>query len=465
MNPDRIFYVLAIVVVTSPAALVAALSLPALFSRPLSERAINRLTYVSTVLGLLAALCVLGLMLAVGTRHVPIELGNWVVIPEQHFEFHLEFVFDRLSVPFVILSFLLCGTVSAFASRYLHREPGFGRFCVCYSLFLLGMIVSSVAGTIEVLFLGWELVGLSSALLVAYFHERPAPPRNGLRIWSIYRLADAAFLIAAVALHHLRGTGDFDQLIGSTMSWPEGTTVLTSGQALAVGLLLLVAAGGKSALVPFSGWLPRAMEGPTPSSAVFYGALSVHLGAFLLLRISPLLAASAVLSTTVAVVGLITALYATLVARVQTDIKSALAFASMTQVGIIVVEIGLGLRYLALVHIIGHACLRTLQLLRAPTLLHDYHALENAIGDHWQPSLSSTPSRPAGRGEIWWYRFALERGFLDGLLDVFVIEPFEQVFQWCDAAERRWTDWLSHGRSRESDDVELHSEIIEELRL
>jgi NAD(P)H-quinone oxidoreductase subunit 5 len=156
MNPEHIFHVLAIIVVASPAALVAALSLPALFSRPLSERAVNRLTYVSTVLGLLAALCVLGLMLAVGTRHVPIELGNWVVIPEQHFKFHLEFVFDRLSVPFVILTFLLCGTVSAFASRYLHREPGFGRFYVCYSLFLLGMIVSSVAGTIEVLFLGWE---------------------------------------------------------------------------------------------------------------------------------------------------------------------------------------------------------------------------------------------------------------------------------------------------------------------
>ena len=106
---------------------------------------------------------------------MPIELGNWVVIPQQHFHFHLKFVFDRLSVPFVILSFLLCGTIGAFTSRYLHREPGYGRFFVCYSLFALGMIVTSLAGTIEVLFLGWELVGLSSALLVAFFHDRAAP--------------------------------------------------------------------------------------------------------------------------------------------------------------------------------------------------------------------------------------------------------------------------------------------------
>ena len=136
-----------------------------------------------------------------------------------------------------------------------------------------------------------------------------------------------------------------------------------------VGLLLLVAAAGKSALVPFCGWLPRAMEGPTPSSAIFYGALSVHLGAFLLLRVSPILELSLPLSIAVGVLGLTSAIFGALFARVQTDIKSALAFASLTQVGIIVAEIGCGLRYIALIHIIGHACLRTLQLLRAPTLL------------------------------------------------------------------------------------------------
>src|SRR5262249_48606054 len=159
--------------------------------------------------------------------------------------------------------------------------------------------------------------------------------------WVNYRVSDAALLLAAVAMHHLRGQGDFDQLLGSD-PWPEARTALTAHQALIVGLLVLTATAGKSALVPFSGWLPRAMEGPTPSSAVFYGALSVHLGAFLLLRVSPLLDCSVLLACTVVALGLIMALVAYLSGSVQTDIKSALAYASLTQVGIIVAEIGLG---------------------------------------------------------------------------------------------------------------------------
>ena len=103
----------------------------------------------------------------------------------------------------------------------MHREPGFHRFFICYALFLLGMVVTSLAGTIETLFTGWEFVGLSSALLVAFFLERPAPVRNGLYVWTVYRVSDAALLIATVVMHHLTGEGDFDQLLG-TGSWPGG---------------------------------------------------------------------------------------------------------------------------------------------------------------------------------------------------------------------------------------------------
>jgi len=460
---DAVFQLLGLIVVGSPALLVMVLGLKSLSGLPLGEPAIKRWTYATTSLGLFALTAIMVGMFRLDDPHLEVELGNWVIIPEQHFHFHLKFVFDRLSVPFGILAFVLCGTVSAFSSRYLHREPGYGRFFVCYAFFTLGMVVTSLAGTIEVLFFGWELVGLSSALLVAFFHERPAPVRNGLRVWAVYRVADAAFLIAAVTLHHYTGQGDFAKLMGSG-PWPEGVAALTSTQALAVGLLLLFAAAGKSALVPFSGWLPRAMEGPTPSSAIFYGALSVHLGAFLLLRVSPILALSPLLSAAVVGVGLATALYAAIAGRVQTDIKTALTFASLTQVGIIVAEIGCGLRYIALVHIIGHACLRTLQLLRAPTLLHDYHTIENAIGGR-PSSESGGPERflpTALRSRL--YRFALERGFLDNLIDLYLVTPFKRIFQWCDNSERRWTDWLSGGRSRVSDEVEAHSEIVEDLR-
>jgi NAD(P)H-quinone oxidoreductase subunit 5 len=323
------------------------------------------------------------------------------------------------------------------------------------------MVLTSLAGTIETLFAGWELVGLSSALLVAYFQDRTAPVRNGLRVWIVYRISDAALLLAAIALHHLKGEGDFHQLMGHGL-WPEGRVSASDGSLLVVGLLLIVAAAGKSALVPFSGWLPRAMEGPTPSSAVFYGALSVHLGAFLLLRASPILETSIWLSGTVVALGLFTALYAWLVASVQTDIKSALAFASLVQVGLIVAEIGLGLRYIALIHLLGNACLRTLQFIRAPTLLHDYHLLENAIGHHL-PRAGGPLHHAPGRFRRWLYRFALERGYLDAILSVCVVTPFVRFFRWCDGLERRWTNFLTGQAARESDFVTPHSGAIDEL--
>jgi NAD(P)H-quinone oxidoreductase subunit 5 len=322
------------------------------------------------------------------------------------------------------------------------------------------MALASLAGTIETLFAGWELVGLSSALLVAFFQERPAPARNGLRVWIVYRISDAALLLAAIVLHHQHGQGDFDRLMGGG-SWPDERVVVSGTTATIVAALLLIAAAGKSALIPFSGWLPRAMEGPTPSSAIFYGALSVHLGAFLLLRVAPLLEVSAWLPGAVVAFGLITALYAYLVGSVQPDIKTALSYASLVQVGLIVAEVGLGWRYVPLVHLLGHACLRTLQFLRAPTLLHDYHLLENALGEHLPRSEGLLAGVGSGGVRTWLYRFALERGYLDALLARWVVAPFVALFRWFDALERRWTDFLAGRASRESDEVAPSGQIDE----
>lgn len=451
MFEKEVLHAAGITVVCAPMVLLALLGALSLFERPLSERATARLTQWVIFAGLAASIYVLVWMLVTGARHVPIEVGHWVSIP--HFHFSIKFVYDRLSIPFVILTYLLCGTISAFTYRYLHREPGYNRFFVLFAVFLLGMVITSLAGTIETLFAGWELVGVSSALLVAFFHERTAPVQNGLRVWTVYRFSDAALLLAAVALHHMHGEGDLSKLMG--VDWPHSEAILTQQQALLVGLLLLVAAAGKSALVPFSGWLPRAMEGPTPSSAIFYGALSVHLGVFLLLRVSPILDASLPLQIAVVALGLVTAVFAALTARAQTDIKCALSFAALTQVGIIVIEIGLGLRYLALAHIIGHASLRTLQFLRASSLLQDYRMLENAIG-------SRLPRHATG-ARVWLYRLAMERGYLDAWLSDYVARPALKVFQACDRLERRWTDWLSGGASRESDRIPPSSSRLDDL--
>ncbi len=485
MTFDQIYDLLGMIVVAAPALLVATLGLSSLVGRPLPERVIGRAVQFAIVTGLLASLAILALMLSHGERHVPVDVGQWVHFgeshhaehpPEEHatsYHFAIKFVFDRLSVPLAILTFLLCGTIGAFANRYMHRERGFNRFFILYAIFVLGMIVTSLAGTIETLFAGWELVGLSSAFLVAFYQERPGPVRNGLHVWIVYRISDAALLIAAVIMHHyLRGHGDFDSLLGvdATHSWPYIESKVTADQAWSVGLLLLLAAAGKSALIPFSGWLPRAMEGPTPSSAVFYGALSVHLGAYLLLRVSPLLDTSNSLCVAVIALGLASSLFAVFSGRVQTDIKSTLSFASLAQVGIIVAEIGLAgllnwqfLRYVALAHILGHACFRTLQFIRAPMVLADYAIMENAIGDRLPRGAGGIGSRSASVTQTWLYRLALEKGYLDSILSAFIVEPFLQVFRACDGWERRWTDFLSSGPSRESDKAKIAPAAVEEL--
>lgn len=450
-NIDSFFIVVGAITVLCPAILLAFVGVLPLLGIRLSERTITFATEACVSLGWLASMAILAVMWSCNIFKVPLELGHWVEIPQEHFHLELKFVFDRLSVPFLILTCTLCGVIGAFATRYLHRDVGYYRFFLFFAMFYLGMVLSSLAGTIETLFLGWELVGLSSALLVAFFHERKNPVRNGLRVWSVYRISDGAFLIAALALHHLTGAGDFEGLMGAE-PWPLGTASCNSSQALAVGLMLLGAAAGKSALAPFSGWLPRAMEGPTPSSAVFYGALSVHLGAFLLLRVSPLLDQSWLLRVFVIAAGMLTAIFASLTARTQTDIKSELAFASLTQVGIIVVEIGLGLRYFALCHIVGHVCLRTLQLLRAPSILKDFRAMENAIGDHLAIASPAQNSWIPTKWQNWLYRWSIERGTFDILLDEYVVGPFLFVCRWSDRNERRWTKFLAGESSRDETD-------------
>jgi len=290
---------------------------------------------------------------------------------------------------------------------------------VLLAMFITGMLLLALAGNVTVLFVGWEFVGLSSALLVAFFHERPAAVSNAFRVISVYRLSDAAMLSAAVLLSHVAGSGSITLLFG--VQSPAGLTV---GNAIA--LLLILAVACKSALLPFSSWLPRAMEGPTPSSAVYYGSLSIHAGCFLLLRAAPLLEHAYAARLLAGALGAATALFAGFTTRVQSDVKSSLAYASLTQVGLIVVEIALGWTTIAFLHMAGHACFRLLQFLSAPNVLHDLHGLQEAIGEH-ATRRSGDTAASSDRRRRRLYLIALERGFLDAFLDRVVVEPFTLV--------------------------------------
>lgn len=304
--------------------------------------------------------------LGAGSTPILVSLGD--VYSSSHYTLTFELYFDRLAALFLGMATLMTGLVFVFGRYYMHREPGFKRFFATLFLFFIGLSLIILAGNFEVLFMGWEIIGVSSVLLIAFYRDRFLPARNALKVFSVYRIADACLLAAIWYAHHI-----FEK----SVNFAEFSQVIAHhGNDLAIlGGLLLVAALIKSAQFPFSYWLPRAMEGPTTSSAIFYGALSVHMGLFLLLRTYPLWEDSLWLRITIAVFGLVTAVVASAIARVQSSAKTQIAYSSISQIGIMFIEVAAGLHWLALLHFISNASLRTYQLLISPSivgyLVHD----------------------------------------------------------------------------------------------
>jgi len=388
---------------------------------------------VSSITGVTFSACVLGLAallwkLALGagdfassplapasSRAVVVVFGNWFAVHDYHFP--LVLMVDHLSLPFLAMTVMLSGLIGQFSATYLHRERGFFRFFLLLHLFAFGSLLAFAAGSFDLLAAGWEIVGITSVLLIGFFQLRPAPVENGLRVFAIYRACDIGLLVGIFAMHQWAGTAAFN----------SGFPMLTGAEGVTVCLLLLLAASGKAAQVPFSGWLPRAMEGPTPSSAIFYGAISIHAGAYLLLRVQPMLAQSTLASALVVLIGVATAIHGTIVGRASADAKTSLAYASLTQVGVVFVEIGIGWTSIAVAHILGHATVRTMQFLRAPSMLHDYHQMHSAIGGEISPTGRHLEGMLPEGVKLWLYRWAFDRGHLDTILDRWVVHPLLEV--------------------------------------
>ncbi len=414
-------------VVLAPGVVFGALAFAWLLGWVPSERFLCRTTSVTFSGCVLGLAMILWTLAATGQQAVVVTFGNWFAVHDYHFP--LVLMADRLSLPFLGLTALLSGLIGQFSATYLHRERGFLRFFLLLHLFAFGSLLAFAAGSLDLLAAGWELVGITSVLLIAFFQLRTSPVENGLRVFAVYRACDIGLLVAVFAMHHWAGTASF----------AAGLPKLSSAQAVSVSLLLLLAAAGKAAQVPFSGWLPRAMEGPTPSSAIFYGAISIHAGAYLLLRFQPMLAQSRLASALVIVIGVLTAIHGTIVGRASSDAKTSLAYASLTQVGVVFVEIGMGWTWIAVAHILGHATVRTLQFLRAPSMLHDYHQMQSAMGGELEAGTQLEDLFPQ-RARLWLYRWALDRGHLDTILDRWMVHPLMQVSKLFAKLDRIGTD-------------------------
>lgn len=300
--------------------------------------------------------------------HPVLAQKHVVLYKSAEFEFAILFLFDSITAVFALVGAILTFLVAVFSRYYMHREEGFRRFFSTLLLFFTGYNGIVFSGNFETFFTGWEMLGITSFLLIAFYRDRYLPVKNGFKVLSFYRLGDICLMLAMWMSHHL-----WHRNIAFA-EWADTVALQTllhehHLQALFISLMILIAAAIKSAQMPFFTWLPRAMEGPTTSSAIFYGALSVHIGVFLLLRTYPFWQNDALIKGLVVATGLLTSLVASGVARVQSSVKTQIAYASIAQIGLMFVETALGFHILALVHFAGNAFLRTYQLLVSPSVL------------------------------------------------------------------------------------------------
>ena len=345
------------------------------------------------------------------------------ILKTAHYEFFIDFYFDQISAVYLFIGALLTSMITTYSRYYLHREKGYKRFFNTVLFFFFGYNLAILSGNFETLFIGWEIIGISSFLLIAFYRERYLPVKNAFKVFSIYRIGDVGLLLAMWASHHL-----FHENI-TFMKLNNYELVNEHLQnhsiiGIFIALCLACAAAAKSAQIPFSSWLPRAMEGPTPSSAIFYGSLSVHLGVFLMLRTFPFWEHQTTMRIAIGLMGLTTSLAASVMARVQSSVKSQVAYSSISQIGIIFIEIALGFETLALIHFAGNAFLRTYQLLVSPSVVsylirdqfYNFKPREKAIEDSYPKKIEYTL-----------YILALKEFNLEGFLNMVLWRPLKMI--------------------------------------
>ncbi|MFA6260076.1 MAG: proton-conducting transporter membrane subunit [Bacteroidia bacterium] len=376
-----------------------------------------------TTLGLQLMVLIVFLFFWLTHGHPVLNIPEIMIYKTAQYEFLVDFYFDRVSAVYLIVGSFLTFLITIYSRYYLHREEGYKRFFNAILFFYLGYILTILAGNFETLFIGWEVLGISSFLLIAFYRERYLPVKNAIKVFSIYRIGDVGILLLMWMSHHL---------------WHENITFLKLSNATLVNehlqahsligvfisLMILIAATAKSAQFPFSSWLPRAMEGPTPSSAIFYGSLSVHMGVFMLLRTFPFWEHQISVRILFALVGFISAIIGTLTAHVQSSIKSQIAYASIAQIGIIFVEIAAGFQALALLHFAGNAFLRTYQLLVSPSMV-SYLIREQFY--HYTPRINSFENTWPQRVKYTIYMLSLKEWNLDWFMYAYIWMPMKKI--------------------------------------
>jgi NADH-quinone oxidoreductase subunit L len=338
-----------------------------LFLRPFFNRQPKLGGYI-TIASLAAsfALSVWALIevMAAPGHYLPVPAVDWVVI-EGGITIHLGLMVDSLTAVMLVVVTLVSLMVQIYSQGYMHGDPGYHRYFAFMSLFTGSMLGLVMADNLLFMYVFWEMVGLCSYLLIGFWFHRPAAADAAKKAFIVTRLGDFGFLAAILLLFFNTGTFDIAQLHSLAITGALAGTTLTW---VAIGIF--AGAVGKSAQFPLHTWLPDAMEGPTPVSALIHAATMVAAGVFLVARCYPLFAHSVEALTTVAVIGGFTAIFAATMGLVMTDIKRVLAYSTISQLGYMMLGLGVGGVAIGIFHLFNHAFFKALLFLGAGSVNH-----------------------------------------------------------------------------------------------
>jgi NADH-quinone oxidoreductase subunit L len=296
-----------------------------------------------------------------GSQHPEtVELFEWI----PGLGVNASILWDPLSATMVLIVTGVGALIHIYSIGYMHGDPGYGRYFAYLNLFAASMLVLVLADNYGFLFLGWELVGLCSYLLISFWYEKPSAAAAGKKAFVVNRIGDFGFLIAMMIIFATFGTLSYATV------FTEAPVLLTEGTATAITLLLLVGAAGKSAQLPLYVWLPDAMEGPTPVSALIHAATMVTAGVYLVARSGALFQLAPFSAGTVATVGALTAVFAAVIAIGQKDIKRVLAYSTISQLGYMFMGVGVGAYVAGVFHLTTHAFFKALLFMGAGSVIH-----------------------------------------------------------------------------------------------
>ena len=296
---------------------------------------------------------------------VAVKLWTWV--PAGAFQVDFGFYVDQLTAVLLIVVTTIGMLVHIYSIGYMAHDPARWRFFAYLNLFMVSMLVLVLADNLLLVFVGWELVGLCSYLLIGFWYRRRSAALAAKKAFIVNRVGDVGFALGIMAVWANLHTLNFQQVFASIGSLPHGTIVL-------IAALLFCGAVGKSAQFPLHVWLPDAMEGPTPVSALIHAATMVNAGVYLVARANPIFGRAPEVMTVVAAIGVFTAILAASIAFTQTDIKRVLAYSTLSQLGYMFAGLGVGAWTAAIFHLMTHGFFKGLLFLDSGSVIH-------AVGD------------------------------------------------------------------------------------